>query len=679
MPEQSDNRTESRWPGLRGAWLLAIAAVVVAAYWNSLEVPFVFDDRPNISENPHLRLTQLDWRQLWDAAFESRARQRPVANLSFALNYLAGQDRVWGYHVVNVCIHLVNGILVYLLALTTFRRTPAWRGAELGSATTRWMSLAAALLFVSHPIQTQAVTYLVQRMTSLAALFYLAALLCYIGGRAAEDPHRRRQLWIAGFSSWLLALGTKQNTATLPVLVFLYEWFFFRDASWLWLKRNLRYAIPVIVLAAAVVPIYLGDSPWEDLLRSYEQRDFSMGERILTQLRVVMLYFGLVAWPLPSRFSITHDIATSNSLFDPMTTFWSLLVLLGLLLTAVLAARRYRIVSFCILWVFLHLAIESTVVGLELAYEHRMYLPIVGISMLASWALFTALRDVRWAIAVTAALALLLAVATHQRNRVWQDPRTLWSDVVAKYPQDARAYNNLGDVREEAGEISSALEAFDAAIRLAPNYQKAYLNRGILYASQGDDLRAIEDFSRAIQIKPGDLQFWPDYGEAYQSRGAILVKIGKLDLAIRDLTRAIELGKKSSLNYSHRSVAYAGLGRYPLAFRDGLRAVELDPGSASAHNNLAWIMATGPDPTVRDGPEAVRYATRACELAQWKDPGHLDTLAAAYAEAGNFERAVQVIRRAIELEREREPSALLPVLRVHLAEFEAGRPLRDLR
>jgi tetratricopeptide (TPR) repeat protein len=677
LPEQNDNRTESRWPAFRVASLLAIAAVVVAAYGNSLEAPFIFDDRPNISENPHLRLTQLDWRQLWGAAFESRARHRPVANLSFALNYLAGQDRVWGYRVVNVCIHLMNGVLVYFLALTTFRRAPAWRGVELRSSTAHWMSLAAALLFVSHPIQTQAVTYLVQRMTSLSTLFYLAALLLYIGGRTADDARRRRSFWIAGLSCWLLALGTKQNTATLPILVFLYEWYFFRDMSRVWLRRSVRYALPMIVLVGVAVLTYLGDSPWEAMLRGYDHRDFTMGERVLTQFRVLMLYLGLVIWPLPSRFSITHDISASNSLFDPATTFLSLLVLLGLLLAAVLTARRYRIVSFCILWVFLHLAIESSVIPLELAYEHRMYLPILGISMLASWGLFTALRDVRWAIVATAGLVLLLAVATHHRNRVWQDARTVWNDVLEKYPQDARAYNNLGAVHEEAGEHSSALEAFDTAIRLSPNYQKAYLNRGILYAAQGESFRAIEDFSYAIAIQPGDLKWWPDYGEAHQNRGAIYTQIGRFDLAIEDLTQAIELGRENSPNYSHRSVAYAGIGRYALAFRDGLRAIDLDLGSASAHNNLAWILATAPDPAIRDGAEAVRYATRACELTEWKDPGHLDTLAAAYAEAGDFERAVRVTQHAIELERRREPPALLAVLRAHLADFEAGQPLRD--
>jgi hypothetical protein len=157
--DPGSDRVASGWSKFHVASLLGIAAVVVCAYANSLEVPFVFDDRPNISENPHIRIEGLAWRELWSAGTLSRAHQRPVANMSFALNRLAGGDDVRGYHLVNVCIHLLNGILVYALALATIRRAGAGRARDLPESATLWIPLAAALLFVSHPIQTQAVTY----------------------------------------------------------------------------------------------------------------------------------------------------------------------------------------------------------------------------------------------------------------------------------------------------------------------------------------------------------------------------------------------------------------------------------------------------------------------------------------------------------------------------------------
>lgn len=655
--------------------MIIIAVVCVAAYWNSLEVPFVFDDRSNISENPHIRISRLDWQQLRDAAFESRSHQRPVANLSFALNHYVGQDRVQGYHVVNVCIHVINGILVYLLGLATFPRASAG-SAKFPPATIQWMSLAAALVFISHPIQTQAVTYIVQRMTSLAALFYLSALLLYIGGRTA-DGARRWTLWGVGLVCWLFALGSKQISATLPILVFLYEWYFFRDLSRDWLRRSLKIALPAIALMGVVVLAYLGENPLERLLRGYDVREFTMGERVLTQFRVLNMYLGLVIWPLPSRFSITHDISVSHSLLDPATTLLSLFTLLALLLAAVLTARRHRIVSFCILWFFLHLVIESSVVALELAYEHRMYLPIVGLSMLATWGLFSVVRDERWAIAATTALILLFSMATIQRNDVWQDARTLWRDVLAKYPQDARAHNNLGDVEDEAGDHSAAMKSVVKAIQLEPDYQKAYVNRGLLYAKQGEFGRALEDFDHAIDIAPEAVKWWPSYGEAHRNRGVILLKTGSIHQAIRDFSKAIELNENNAPDYSSRSVAYAATGRFDLAIDDAVRAVELDDGSASAHNILAWILATGNDPAFRNGRKAVQHATRACEISGWRDVGNLDTLAAAYAESGDFESAVRVAREAIEIEKRRNPPNQLEVLRDHLALFEARQPLRD--
>jgi tetratricopeptide (TPR) repeat protein len=475
----------------------------------------------------------------------------------------------------------------------------------------------------------------------------------------------------------VLALGTKQNTATLPILVFLYEWYFFRDLSWPWLKRSLTVALPAAVVVGAVALVYLGDSPWERLVRGYGERDFTMGERLLTQPRVLMLYLGLVAWPLPSRLSLTHDISTSHSLLDPATTFASVLVVIALLISVVLTARRHRIVSFCIAWVLLHLSIESSVVPLEMAYEHRMYLPMLGVSLLVAWAVFRAVRDERRALVVIGGLVLALTFATQQRNRVWQDTRSVWNDVLAKYPNDVRAYNNLGDAHEEAGDFVAALAAFDNAIRINPIYQKAYVNRGVFYASQGKTIRALEDLSRAIDIDPEHLTWWPVYGEAHQNRGAVYMQLGKYEPAIEDLTRAIELDESDDMAYSNRSVANAALGRFDSAVRDGRRAVELNPKSASARNNLAWILATARDPEIRDGDDSVRHATRACELTEWKDAGNLDTLAAAHAEAGDFDSAIRVTRQALETVRASGGAPeLIAVFQAHLAAFESNEPLR---
>ena len=196
-----------------------------AIYSNTLKGPFVFDDHGNVYDNPFIiRVTELDLQKLYDAGIKSCC-PRPVANISFALNYYFGRYDVTGYHVVNIVIHLLAGVLVYLLASVTFRqlfRTEHRETVPVGDRAIAWMSLFAACIFVTHPLQTQAVTYIVQRMTSMAAMFYLLSLVLYIYGRLSRQRWMRWLLWAGCLISWVLALGSKQVAATLPLSVVLY-------------------------------------------------------------------------------------------------------------------------------------------------------------------------------------------------------------------------------------------------------------------------------------------------------------------------------------------------------------------------------------------------------------------------------------------------------------------------
>lgn len=174
--------------------VIAICLTCITTYSNTLNSPFVFDDIPNIKENTFIRLTDLDIQKLYDAGFRSVASNRPVANVSFALNYYYGGYDVKGYHIVNIAVHLINGILIYLLALNIFRqmsRMPCEEKERIRITSIPLISLFAALIFVTHPIQTQSVTYMVQRMNSMAVMFYLLAMLLYIRGRLSQITWRR--------------------------------------------------------------------------------------------------------------------------------------------------------------------------------------------------------------------------------------------------------------------------------------------------------------------------------------------------------------------------------------------------------------------------------------------------------------------------------------------------------
>ena len=209
---------------------IALLSVLCAAiYSNTLTGPFVYDDSPNIVNNEWIRVADLQPSTLWRAGMESRCT-RPVAYMSFALNYYFGEFEVRGYHIVNTLIHAIAGLLVYLLAIDWFTR-------QRGLGRPQIAALLAAAIFIAHPIQTQSVSYVVQRMSSMATLFCLLAFVLFIRGRSREGAGRF-VFWLASAFAWLLALGTKQTAMPLPLLFVLYEWYFRQDLSVAWLRKR---------------------------------------------------------------------------------------------------------------------------------------------------------------------------------------------------------------------------------------------------------------------------------------------------------------------------------------------------------------------------------------------------------------------------------------------------------
>jgi hypothetical protein len=324
-----------------------------ATYSNALDGPFVFDSRVNIVENPYMSISELDYEQLYGAGFKSPVASRPVANVSFALNYYFGGYEPAGYHLVNLGIHVVNGILVYCLALITFGQLSGLTNAgSLQSAgpSVAWKSLAAAGVFTVHPIQTQAVTYVVQRMTTMAVMFYLLSMLLYIYGLRSNTRPKRWSLWTACLASWTMALGSKEVAATFPLMVLLYRWYFFEDLSVQWLTRNAKYLLGLLVLGGLLSLAYLGGNPWEGILSGYDHREFTLEERLLTQPRVVILYVSQLLLPHPSRLNLIHHIPTSRSLLEPITTLFALAGIIALVACAIHFRRRYRLLSFGVFW-----------------------------------------------------------------------------------------------------------------------------------------------------------------------------------------------------------------------------------------------------------------------------------------------------------------------------------------
>ena len=574
--------------------LIAICFVGLAAYSNTFEAPFVFDDLQNIVHNHYIRLETIDLAGLARAGVESPT-QRPLANATFALNHVACGYDVSCYRLVNVLIHLANGLVVYSLAgllLSRLRRGPP--------ATISGLSLLAALVFVAHPIQIQSVTYIVQRMTSLATLFYLLAAWAYVRGRMRTSGSGWGW-WVTAAVCGALSFSSKQIAATLPFALALLEWLFFRDASWPWLRDRLRPFAGLIVASSVFGVVYFLSIEFP----GYDVREFTMGERVLTQLRVVPFYLSLLLVPLPSRFNLIHVFEPSTSLLTPITTLLGALVLLSLAAIGVWAARRERLLSFAILWLFLHLAMESSIVPLDMAYEHRLYLPMFGFALLVADTTFRAVADQRArAILAGSLLVALLGTSTFLRNGVWRDEVTLWTDVIAKSPREERAHTNLTRALYAAGRIDEAVERLEAAAARYPEDAAVQHTLGTAYAWSGQPARAQRAYAAAARLDPerplfgtklalawmhaGDherarrlveqvIRNQPDYHEAHFALGAILEAEGRTSEALPHYRAGLRLDPDDRVVHMHLANLLIGRGELAEATAHLREAARLSP------------------------------------------------------------------------------------------------------
>ena len=558
---------------------LSIAAftafLILLIYSSSLGRPFIFDDGNNILDNPHIRITQLSWGDLIRAGFESPLSNRPAAYMSFALNYYLGGYRVSGYRLLNILIHILAGCFLYLFFKTTL---------NLPAVQTRygihpWLPYIAALIWLVHPLHIQSVTYIVQRMNSMAAMFYVLSMWLYARARLSANRLNQGLLSAGCLFSGLLALGSKEIAATLPLFIFLYEWYFFQDLSRAWLKRGIIFGAAMLLVIIGVSYLYLDGQPFAKLTAGYQARDFTMGQRILTEFRVVILYLSLLFYPHPGRLNLDYDFPISYSLLNPVTTLLSLSGIIACLILAGCLARKDRLISFCLLWFFANLAIESSIIGLELVFEHRTYLSsmLIALMVLILADRYTASKALR--ITAICSVILIFCAWTFERNSVWSSDVAIWQDTVTKSPQKARPHNNLGNALKSQGDFAGAIAHYQEALRINPNYAKAYNNLGTALAVQGKPEQALEQFKHALQLNPA-------YAEAYNNIGATLAGQKKFEQAAAYFAEALRLKPDDTGAYNNMGAALLKLDLLQDALAHFYAALRLNPRDEATRKNI---------------------------------------------------------------------------------------------
>ncbi|MFC1837846.1 tetratricopeptide repeat protein [Thermodesulfobacteriota bacterium] len=493
--------------------LLSLIFTVFVIYSSNLDGPFIFDDS-RIENNPQLHLTELTPETLLKAGFESKPKTRPVAYMSFALNYFFHGFETRGYHLVNIFIHGLTAIFLYLLLKTTLN-LPLLQPKYDKYA---FLPFVAALIWAVHPLQTQSVSYIIQRMNSMSALFYILSLYLYVNGRLNKKTVKKWVLFFCSFLTGLLALGSKETAATLPFFIFLYEWYFLQDLDFSWLKKQIFPALFLLCFIGVLLFGYLGKNPVEHIIVSYGGRDFTPLQRILTEFRVIFFYISLLLLPLPGRLNLDHDFTLSTTIATPFTTAVSAGLLLVLLVIAAGSARKHRLVSFCILWFLGNLVIESSVIGLEIVFEHRNYMPSMMAVVLILVLFFPIMKQNIVKVVFLCLVVLLFSVWTFERNRVWSDRISLWGDCAAKSPSKSRPHNNLGVELKRQGRPHEAIDHFRQAIAIDPQIEESYNNLGNAYMQIGRSEEAVRQYTIALDIAPKNPIIHVNLGNALAKR-----------------------------------------------------------------------------------------------------------------------------------------------------------------
>lgn len=471
----------------RQYFLLALLACTVAcvtylAYKPGLHGPFVFDDLSNILLVKTTYLRELSFSALYNTAMavDSGPLHRPIAILSFALNYFFTRIDVYYFKLTNLTIHLITGFLLYRLTYRLLNRhTQTNTNEEYSSLKLNLLALGVAGVWILHPLNLTSVLYVVQRMTSLASMFTVLGVLGYVVGREQILRGQRR-----GFATALasvtvfgaLAALSKEIGILLPVYVLLIEIFFYRMSAPENLRRSFNWVFYSIIVAPLVlgVGIALAKSGTLLALDAYQTRNFTLGERLLTESRVMWFYLKLIVMPTIGELGTYHDdIAISTNLFNPITTLFSTIGLAGLLGISLISYRRAPMLGFGLAWFLLGHSLESTVVPLEIAHEHRNYLPQVGILLGAiyytshSSKVHLSTQNIRY-LAILCYI-VLMGVITHARAAEWKDEWTLFNAEARNHPNSVRSHTALAVLYNDNKKYPEAEEHFRRAAELQPS------------------------------------------------------------------------------------------------------------------------------------------------------------------------------------------------------------------
>jgi protein O-mannosyl-transferase len=515
---------------------LIIIMSAFTIYSNTFNSEFVLDDLRNIVRNNEIH----NFDNFTKICYWTKINSRPFAMFTFAVNYSLHELSVTGYHIVNLIIHIVSGWFVFLIArkilsLALFRD-------ETDSNYRDILSLFVSLLFIVHPIQTQSVTYIVQRMTSLAGMFYLISLYCYANARLHHIQKGMKKtviiFYIISVVCSILALLSKQNSATLPLMMMLFEIFFIRDKNGRIFFKYVSIALSLISLTYIII--------FFRIILPENTTSTSGFEYFITQSRVIVKYLQLLILPLNQN--VDYDFKLSQSLMD-IRVLLCIGVIISLFVLGIYTFDKLKILSFGVFWFFITLSVESSIIPLgDIIFEHRLYLPVFGYALCFVF-LFHKLfqtRKHKYLYLFLIIVIISYGSKAYNRNEIWETGFSLWSDTLKKSPNKARPLYNMGLAYIDAGNVDNAISYFMMALNIERDAD-TYNNLGSAWYTKGEYQKAANYIGESLKLQPDNIL-------ALINMSSALIQICEYDRALMCIDRVLHLEPQNKKAFINRDV-----------------------------------------------------------------------------------------------------------------------------
>jgi protein O-mannosyl-transferase len=634
------------------AWAALLAALVLVAYIPAIRGGFVWDDDLHITNNGLLK-DAAGLRRIWTDP-TAMPQYYPLVFSTFWVEYHLWGLHPLGYHLDNVLLHAASAIVL-------------WRLLARLAVPAPWL---AAAVFALHPVHVESVAWATERKNALSGLCYLLAFSAWV--RFALEERRRPWAWY-GVAAVLFvaALLAKTVTASLPAAAGLVLWWKRGRLGW----RDLAPLVPLAVLGVA---LGLNTAALERSQVGAQGVDWSLTfvERCLIAGRALWFYSTKLVWPFSLAFIYPRWRIDAGA-------WWQYLFPLAAVAVVVaLWAARERLGRAPLAAVLFFGGTLFPALGFvdvfpmrySFVADHFQYLASLGLIVLGVGAAATAVArwgvDTRVGTGLAAVVLAVFATLGWRQGALYADAETLYTDTLAKNPDCWLAHNNLAVIQADSGRGTEAATHYEAALRLRPQYAEARSNYANLLVASGRYEEATVHYREALRAKPG-------WSMGHSNFALALLQLGRYDEALVEARAAVRLDARSPQAHNQLASALAKTGRPQEAIAEYREALRLMPGFASAERRLAWLLATWPDPALRNGAEAVRLAQHADERTGHRDPDVLDSLAAATAESGRFADAAATADRAATVATEAGKPALAAAIRARAELYRAGRPFRD--